>query len=138
MGRLVQTTATLTARVDLAFTARSTLQLYAQPLVGAADYDRFALVTAPRDRDPARRTRALSGGLPSGLADPSFATRQLLGTAVWRWEYRPGSTLFVVATQRRAGEDADARWDPAGAVHALGRDPATTVVQVKWSYWWQP
>ena len=48
VGRLRQTTASLTARVDLALTQRATLQLYAQPLVGSARYDRFAEVVSPR------------------------------------------------------------------------------------------
>ena len=41
VGRLRQTTASLTARVDLAITQRATLQLYAQPLIGSARYRRL-------------------------------------------------------------------------------------------------
>ena len=35
-------------------------------------------------------------------ADPDFGLRSLRGTIVLRWEYRPGSMLYLVWTQRRA------------------------------------
>ena len=36
--------------------------------------------------------------------NPSFNSRSLRGNAVYRWEYRPGSTLYVVWTQSRDDE----------------------------------
>ena len=36
--------------------------------------------------------------------DPNFNFRSLRGNAVLRWEYRPGSTLFVVWTQARSND----------------------------------
>src|SRR5690606_37410579 len=33
--------------------------------------------------------------------DPDFNFRSLRGNAVFRWEYRPGSTLYLVWTQDR-------------------------------------
>ena len=41
--------------------------------------------------------------LPIHLANPNFTVRSLRGTAVLRYEYRPGSTLFFVWTQQRSG-----------------------------------
>ena len=35
--------------------------------------------------------------------DPNFNFRSLRGNAVMRWEYRPGSALFFVWQQERAG-----------------------------------
>jgi hypothetical protein len=38
-----------------------------------------------------------------GFASPDFSVRSLRGNAVLRWEYRPGSTLFLVWQQERGG-----------------------------------
>jgi hypothetical protein len=35
------------------------------------------------------------------FANPDFNVKSLRGTAVFRWEYRPGSTLYFVWTQNR-------------------------------------
>lgn len=48
VGRLTQTTASLTARADLAFSSHATLQLYTQPLIGAARYSELGEVVSPR------------------------------------------------------------------------------------------
>ena len=135
VGRLVQTTASLTARVDLALSPRATLQLYAQPLVGAAKYSDFGEVVAPRASDPRDRVRSVDA---SELDDPSFGAREVLANAVFRWEYRPGSALFVVFTQQRDAQLADPRWRLGSAASELWRVPASNVLMVKWSYWWTP
>jgi hypothetical protein len=69
------------------------------------------------------------------IGDPDFNFRSLLGNAVLRWEYRPGSTLFFVWQQRR--QDTQAYGD-----FAFGRDysglfnqPAENVFAVKATYW---
>ena len=72
------------------------------------------------------------------ITDPSFGTRNVLGNAVFRWEYRPGSALFVVFTQQRDAEVADPAWHFGEATHELFRVPASSVLLVKWSYWWAP
>jgi hypothetical protein len=38
---------------------------------------------------------------PFTFADPDFNLKSLRGTAVLRWEYRPGSILYLVWTQKR-------------------------------------
>jgi hypothetical protein len=70
------------------------------------------------------------------LDNPDFRVRSLQTNAVLRWEYRPGSTLFLVWTQRRSGAFSDPTFD---AGHDLGRqllrDPPTNVLLVKLNYW---
>jgi hypothetical protein len=70
------------------------------------------------------------------LAEPDFRVRSLRGNAVLRWEYRPGSTLFLVWQQRRAYRDlAAAGFDVGGELGALLAEPAENVLIVKGSYW---
>ncbi|MDQ2765632.1 MAG: DUF5916 domain-containing protein, partial [Gemmatimonadota bacterium] len=136
VGRLRQKTASLTARVDLALTPRATLQLYAQPLIGSATYDQFAEVISPRAASMDARVHRLDSR--DGVTDPSFGTRDVLANAVFRWEYRPGSALFVVFTQQRDAQVDDPTWHLGQATHDLWRVPASSVLMVKWSYWWTP
>ena len=72
---------------------------------------------------------------PFTMGDPDFSYRSLRGNAVVRWEFNPGSTLFLVWTQSR--EDTAPLSD-----FELGRDwrgligtRPTNVFLVKMSYW---
>jgi hypothetical protein len=69
------------------------------------------------------------------LPEPNFSFGSLRGNAVLRWEYRPGSTLFVVWQQRR--EDASAFGDLriSRDFSALLRAPGENVLAVKASFW---
>jgi len=73
---------------------------------------------------------------PTAYADnPDFNVRSFRTTNVLRWEYKPGSALFVVWQQGREGvldigNFAFGR-DLGGVFHA----PARNVFLVKWSYW---
>ena len=70
------------------------------------------------------------------LGDPNFSDRSLRGTAVLRWEYRPGSTIYFVWTQQRAGEVFDdGTLDFRHNSSALFRDRADNVFLVKATYW---
>ena len=78
-----------------------------------------------------------AGPAPAFTFDnPDFRTRSLRSNAVLRWEYRPGSTLFVVWTQSRQGDFGDPSFDLA---RDLGRellhDRPTNVFLVKVNYW---
>jgi hypothetical protein len=61
---------------------------------------------------------------------------RLRSSLVLRWEYRPGSTVFVVWTQSRLGSLASAAFDaPNFFAHETFRDPPTNVFLVKVNYW---
>src|SRR2546426_383466 len=68
--------------------------------------------------------------------NPDFRTRSLRSNAVLRWEYRPGSTLFVVWTQSRHGDFGDPSFDLTRDLgRELLRDRPTNVLLVKLNYW---
>ena len=149
---LERTTLSMTARMDLALTPRMTLQVYAEPFVSTADYEDFGALrtagaydflrygeegsTISRDGDfysvdadgpgPARAIR---------FHDPDFRVRSFRSNVVLRWEYLPGSTLFVVWTQDRAGQIGDAHAEWAREMRDLFDDPMKNVLLVKASYW---
>ncbi|MEQ1833081.1 MAG: DUF5916 domain-containing protein [Candidatus Eisenbacteria bacterium] len=148
---LDQRVASLTTRVDWTFTPRMSLQVYLQPLVVTGHYSDFKEFKTPREfefavygRDQGSITRDANGvsidpgnGSRIEFGDPDFNFRSLLGNAVLRWEYRPGSTLFFVWQQQRTDfqpfGDFEFRRDyPA----MLDRSPEN-VFAVK-ATWWLP
>lgn len=151
-ANLKQTTLSLDTRVDWTFTPTLTLQLYAQPFVSAGTYTSFKQLRAPRTYDfdvygsnagsitPGNSgytvdPDGVSPAPPFTLANPDFNVRSLHGDAVLRWEYRPGSALFLVWQQERNdfqqyGDFALSR--DAGAVF---RTVPTNVFLVKLAYW---
>jgi hypothetical protein len=75
-----------------------------------------------------------------GLADHVFADRDfnvvsLRGNAVLRWEYRPGSTLFLVWQQRRFEQRPFGDFDPARDHRDILGVPPDNVFIVKVNYW---
>jgi hypothetical protein len=97
-GRLDQTTVSLTARVNYTMTPTLSLQIYAQPFVSAGAYTTFKELVDGRSVDYAGRYAPFAYA-----GDPSFNVRSFRTTNVLRWEYRPGSALFVVWQQSREG-----------------------------------
>lgn len=60
----------------------------------------------------------------------------LRGNAVLRWEYRPGSALFLVRRQRRAYRDRGAaNFDMAGEALELFRGRPTNVLVIEANFW---
>ena len=91
----------VTLRFTYPFTASATLQVYAQPFVSKGTYSNVQkLSPTPRAADFARRYEQ-----DTVLADNpgGFNYKQFRSNVVFRWEYRPGSTLFVVWSQGRLG-----------------------------------
>jgi hypothetical protein len=152
-ARMDQRTAALTARVNYTFSPSISLQLYAQPYISAGRFGPFREVVEPRasrfdDRFHTFTEQEVARDASSGwyrirhaaghtldFEDPAFRFAQLRSNAVFRWEYRPGSTLFVVWSHGRtaAGDDGTFRLGDDSA--ELFRAPATNVLMVKLNYW---
>ncbi|MEP6729010.1 MAG: DUF5916 domain-containing protein [bacterium] len=152
VGDLMQRTASITVRSSFAFTPALTVQFYAQPFVSSGRFRRTGEVTNPLASRADDRVRYLSPGEINTTADgqsvtyrtaagdmqldnPEFDTRTLTASAVLRWEYRPGSTLYAVWNQ---GRDQDARV-PSDAFSDVARrllsTPATNVLLLKWAHY---
>ena len=150
---LNQTTLSMDTRIEWTFTPLLSLQVYAQPFVSAGRYSRFKEFAAPRTYDFAvygkdRGTidRSASGVYTvdpdgAGLApafqfgDPNFNVRNLRGNAVLRWEYRPGSALFVVWQQQRSGFEPIGDFSAGRDVGDIFRTVPTNVFLIKATYW---
>ena len=161
-AHLTQRSVSMDTRFNVTFSPTLTLELFMQPLIATGAYSRYNVYAAPRtaqrlefgrdfgtvvvqpaanpSRDPATiflDADTLGGGAPTDtLTDPSFTFRSLRGNAVLRWEYRPGSTLFLVWTrssQIPTLPRGDIRFgDDAGA---LFQGPSENIFLVKMTYW---
>ena len=143
IGAIDWTTTALTTRLDVAFAPNLTLQLYAQPFFSEASYRDFKDVVDPRAGVYENRFRRFTpvrtgdtytadfdgDGVPDvRFDDPSFNVKRFRSNTVLRWEYRPGSTLFVVWSQGREAETE------VGGPPLFSVAP-TNEFLVKWSYW---
>jgi hypothetical protein len=144
----------LDTRLNWTFTPNLTLQLYAQPFVASGQYTSFREFAAPRsaaklvygqDAGAIRYDAAAAAytvdpdgpgpAAPFGFSNPDFTNTSLRGTAVLRWQYRPGSTLYFVWTQERSGTDPSGSIGLSSAFSAMLRDHPTNVFQIKATYW---
>ena len=145
-GAIDQTTLSLETRLDWTFRPTLSLQLYARPFVTRGRYDAFRQMTAPAQLDfpqfaDSEVARNADGSVTISPANgdafsvrPDFTVRALQGNAVLRWEYRPGSALFVVWQQQRNGFESDGVFR-LGTDGGVFNDPVTNVFLVKLSYW---
>lgn len=94
-----------TLRSTVTFTPALSLQLYGQLFVARGRYDQFQILQTPDDL-------AAFDAFPKR---DEFAFSSVQANVVMRWEYRPGSTLFVVWTHNRNAEDTLNPLGPWGA-----------------------
>jgi hypothetical protein len=154
----------LEARLDVVFSPTMTLQLFAQPLLSSGDYASYRQLVAPEtfdfdvfeegphelvgQDDVCRNARTCvdtdgrryfdfdaDGIVDYALEDRDFNVRSLVGNVVFRWEYRPGSTIFLVWQRLQEDEVSVGSFDFGRDLSALVRAPAENVFMVKVNYW---
>src|SRR5712692_7983513 len=101
-AHLEQRTLSLTGRLDYTLSTTLTLQVYAQPFVSKGTYTNVRELAAPRAAAYDARFRPY-GDTAVANNPGGFNFKQFRSNVVLRWEYRPGSTLYVVWTQGRQG-----------------------------------
>ena len=69
------------------------------------------------------------------VQNPDFNFRSLRANLVLRWEFRPGSTLFLVWQQARQGIDPVGDFRFGRDFGAIWDAPATNVLAVKATWW---
>ncbi len=157
-ARIDQHSFSMNTRLNATFSPTLTLELFAQPFLASGAYNEYKQYVAPRSGDVqvyGQQVGTISttkdntgivttyhidpdGAGPAAAFDvtnPDFNIRSLRGTAVLRWEYRPGSTVFFVWTQERSGSEPYGDFDFLRDKSALFRDRPVNVFQIKASYW---
>jgi hypothetical protein len=116
-----------TVRLNVTFAPRLTLEVYVQPLIFASDYGTVGSLEAPRTF----RFTPLLTPFPS----IDNTVRSLRGNAVLRWEWRPGSTIYLAWQQTRFGFGDDGHFELRRDPRALFQTEPDNIVVLKGTYW---
>jgi hypothetical protein len=128
-GTLDQTTVSASLRLNWTFSPRLSLETYAQPYISSGAYRNFRSLVRPKSYEFA----------PYAYGDnPDFTVFSLKGDAVLRWEYRPGSVLFLVWTQQRYDESTNGDFELPNSIGHVTGLPPENVFLVKASYYFTP
>lgn len=150
-------------RVDWTFTPKLSLQLFAQPLISSGDYVTYKQLADSRSFDFLDFESGTAGtgdggvvcrggsiceldgvqyvdfdgdGVPDhSFDDRDFNVRSLVGNAVLRWEYRPGSAIFFVWQRQQRGSVGFGDFDLGRDLGALFDAPSDNRFILKMNYW---
>ncbi len=145
-------------RLNWTFTPRMSLQTYLRPYIATGKFNNFGEFNNPGGfgfdrygKDEGTLTTELDGsGNKTGhyLVDidndgtqdfdfwrSDFTYRSIQGNAVFRWEYKPGSTFFLVWQQQRDGSIAAGNFEFNRDISGLFTSKPINVFLVKFSYW---
>jgi len=128
-GELHSQVFNLVTRGSVCFTPTISAQLYLQSFVSVGDYSAIKELARPR---------SYSFTPYAGLDEnPDFSRRSLKGNFVFRWEYRPGSTLYLVWSQSRDAdlELGDPSFTPWKGVRRSFSDEGDNILLLKLNYW---
>jgi hypothetical protein len=153
----------LSTRVNVTFTPYLSLEIFAQPLITAVDYVTYKQLEAPETFDFDVFDEGVyseSGGQEfcqggricrneddqfvdfdgDGVADYTFMDedfneRSLLGNLVLRWEFRPGSAIFLVWQHEQLERVNVGDFDFGRDIGALFSAPSSDTLILKVDYW---
>jgi len=132
---LDQQTLSFQFRIDFTATPNLTLQVYANPFVSKGTYSDIRELADPRAAAYADRFRPY-GDTAVTNHPGGFNSKQFQSNVVLRWEYHPGSTVYLVWTQGRS-DYASAAGDQTfgGDFHNLFQLHPENTFLLKVSHW---
>ena len=144
----------LATRLNYYFTPSLSLQFYAEPFVASGEYGTPSAFAAPRTfrfnryglggstyaKDPSTGAVTVDADGPGAspattFPNPEFLIRSIRSNLVLRWEYRPGSTLFLVWNQSRLGFDDQPQFRLFNNLGKIFDDNMQNVLLVKANYY---
>jgi hypothetical protein len=154
MGRIHQETLAVTLRLNFSLTPDLSVQFYGQPFVSAGDYTHFKRITEPRADAYGDRFHTFGDDeimyLPDSnlyavdetgdgrtdymFGNPNFNFREFRSNLVVRWEYFPGSALYLVWSQGRTGFGYSGDFTYQEDIRQLFDLPPHNVFLIKFSY----
>lgn len=157
MGRIDQKTLAVTLRLNYSLTPELSIQFYGQPFTSSGNYTEFKHITQARadvyaDRYHLYTSKEIrynsesnvyhvdetqNGETDYNFGNPNFDFLEFRSNLVLRWEYRPGSAVYLVWSQGRTGYDYRGEFDYQGDVRRLLDLPPHNVFLVKFSYCFQ-
>jgi hypothetical protein len=152
LGRISQNTYNLTLRFNYNITPDISIQYYGSPFVSNGSFTDLKKATNTRADDRKERYHSFTvdevsydpltnnyfvneNGINYSFNRPDFSFREFRSNLVARWEYLPGSTLYLVwENNRRSRESAYYPSLDKNIGELFGVNP-TNIFMVKLSYW---
>jgi hypothetical protein len=157
-AHLDQTVLATNIRADWILSPTLSFQVYIQPLIASGKYNTFKFLQKPKSYDYTSygengseliKNTSGNGSIisytldpdgegPAGaktIGNPDFNYISLRGNAVLRWEYLPGSTLYLVWTQSRENIDPDGDFRFGKSFNNLWSIRPDNIFMLKLSYW---
>lgn len=151
-GAIDQKTAMLTFRIDYIITPELSIQYYGSPFATVGKFRDFKMITNARADDFENRYQLLSYTLDEakenyrfdldgnnspditkGIQDFNF--NQFRSNLVFRWEFRPGSQLYVVWSNERTDELRPGDKPINTAPGRLWNSYPNNIFMLKFNYW---
>ena len=157
-AHLEQTTFAADIRADWIISPKLSFQIYVQPFIASGKYTDFKYLAKSKSFDFVKygesgstieQTVSTEGDIISYTLDPDsdgpsesktiwnpdFNYISLRGNAVLRWEYMPGSTLYLVWTQSRQDYDSNGDFHFGDSMSNLFSVKPDNIFMLKLSYW---
>ncbi len=121
----------MTIRGIATFTTNLSIQFYGQPFLANVTHDNYKFLTGSNQYTPAP-----DQSLDGTDDDPDFSLLSFNANVVLRWEYRPGSTLFLVWSQARDDFNELPDFTFNHGLTNLFDLGSHNVFMIKMNYWW--
>jgi len=155
LGSLNQYTFAFSFRININILPNLTIQYWGQPYLSSGNYSQIKMVTNSRDPKYANRFRIygsqqlsvpdannnyhvdenLDGNPDYQFENPNFNFNEFLSNLVLRWEYLPGSVLYLVWGQHRLYQATQGNFDFSQNLNELyNHEKPNNTLMVKLSY----
>jgi hypothetical protein len=150
LGKITQQTLGMTFRIDYNITTELSIQYYGSPFASVGKYSEFKAVTNPRASEYVDRYTTLNPILNNDnyvvndnntsqsnyqFTNPDFNFYQFRSNLVLRWEYRPGSQLYLVWSQDRTNYVNPGENSVYNAMSSLKNVHPNNIFLIKFNYW---
>ena len=149
VGTIDRNTISSTVRFEYFISPEVSLQYYGNPYASTGKYNNFREVADASDRALEKRYINLqnestinsnyllkkNGVTAYTIKNPDFNFQEFRSNLVGRWEFRPGSTLYLVWTNTRsayADQKEQSIWNSFGSIW---NQKSQNVFMIKFSYW---
>lgn len=148
-GVVDRTTLSAQFRVSYTFKPDVTLDVYAEPFAASGRYTAFGEMIRPREK--ALRMygtdgttivrladgsyRVTDGAAAFSIANRDFNTRSYRSNVVLKWEWRPGSTLYMVWQQNRASQTVEGNHVGVSDLFDSWSAPGDNIFVIKSTLW---
>lgn len=151
VAQLDQTVTSADLRIDYPISPRFTLEGYFQPFIAVGSYSNFKEYVRPESNEflvygeDGSSIEYGDGYVidPTGgnaddeftISNPDFNFKALVGTLVLRWEFSPGSTMYMVWTHNGTNFEDPGDFSLGRDLKNLANADADDVFALKLSYW---